>query len=367
MPEDRVGAVLKSDLAKKILKQFGKGALGRASECVRLEVPRIPTHIFPLDYALGGGFPAGRVSIVYGPKSSSKTTTLLKAVASAQQLCANCWTPVGAHPTDGTCVCGDYRDAVSAFLDVEGTFDRGWANDNGVDLTRLLYSNPEFGEECLDIAEALVRSGECDVLIIDSLAFLTPLKEIEESVSNQTMGEQPRLLGKGVRKLAMALNAMRNENGWAPTILCTNQIRFKLGLLFGNPETTPGGQAPGFAASVELRTQSGKYKMDEATKKPISVAMKFKVEKNKTSGARMEGEYDLILSDTDTKKKGEVADEKFVMDMAEKIGLLERKGNQWHCLGRTETAKSRMEQILIQDMSFRTEMRKTLMDVLLTT
>lgn len=366
MSEDRVGEILKSDLAKKILKQFGKGALGRASESVRLDVPRIPTHIFPLDYALGGGFPAGRVSIVYGPKSSSKTTTLLKAIASAQQLCANCWTPVGSHEEDGTCKCGNYRDAVSAFLDVEGTFDHGWAKDNGVDLTRLLYSNPEFGEECLDIAESLVRSSECDILIIDSLAFLTPIKEIEESVSKETMGQQPRLLGKGTRKLAMALNAMRNEHGWAPTIFLTNQIRFKLGLLFGNPETTPGGQAPGFAASVELRTQSGKYKMDDASKKPISVEMSFRVEKNKTSGARMEGSYDLILSDTEDKKKGEVADEKFVMDMAEKIGLLERKGNQWHCLGRTETAKSRIEKAMITDLSFRTELRKTLMDVLLT-
>ena len=367
MPEDRVGDVLKSDLAKKILKQFGKGALGRASEQVILKIPRIPTEIFPLDYALGGGFPAGRVSIVYGPKSSSKTTTLLKAVACSQHLCANCWTGVGTNEEDGTCHCGDYKDSVSAFLDVEGTFDHGWAKDNGVDLSRMLYSNPEFGEECLDIAEALVRSGECDILIIDSLAFLTPIKEIEESVSKDFMGKQPLMIGKGTRKLAMALNSQRNEHGWAPTIFCTNQIRMKLGLLFGNPETTPGGMAPGFAASVELRTQGGKYKMDEATKKPISVEMKFRVEKNKTAGARMEAEYDLILSDTDTKKKGDVADEAFVLDMAQKIGLLERKGNQWHCLGRTETAKSKIGLALIQDKAFRSELRKTLMDVLLAT
>jgi len=209
-------------------------------------------------------------------------------------------------------------------------------------------------------------SSTSDILVIDSLAFLTPLKEIEESVSTESMGQQPRLLGKGTRKLAMALNSMRNEHGWAPTIFCTNQIRMKLGLLFGNPETTPGGMAPGFAASVELRTQGGKYKMDEETKKPILVEMKFRVEKNKTAPARMEGEYDLILSDTEDKKKGQVADEKFVLDMAQKIGLLERKGNQWHCLGRTETAKSRIEKALITDLAFREELRKTLMGVLLT-
>jgi recombination protein RecA len=327
-----------------------------------MEVLRIPTGIFALDYALGGGFPAGRVNTVYGQKSSAKTTTLLKAIGQAQTLCAICFTLL-----EGGCKCGENRDAVAAFIDIEGTFEKSWAEAHGVQMDRLLISRPEYAEQGLDIAEAMLRSNECDILVIDSIAFLTAMKEIEESTEKDLVGTQARLLGKGIRKFVSALNQMANENaGRKPTIFLVNQIRQKVGLIFGNNEVQPGGMAPGFAASTETKFWSGKYKIDDDTKRTLSAEMNFRVEKNKTSAARMEGTFTLILAETATKKMGAVYDEDFLISMGEQIGLVERKGVVWHVLGKEFRKKEDMETALLTDLAFAAEMRKVLMQVLLT-
>lgn len=357
-PESRTDALTNSEIYSKIRKKYGSSLLQKASEFGVQKVPRIPCGIFPLDYALGGGFPAGRVNMVYGPKSASKTTSLLKTIANAQKMCANCW-------QWAPCECGEYREPVCAYFDVEGTFDAEWAKCHHVDLSRLILSVPDYGEQVFDIGEGLLRSGDVDIIVIDSLAFLTPAKEIEESIEKDMMGVQPRMIGKGIRKFVSALNNVANEKGRRPTIFTTNQIRMKLGVMFGNPETTPGGNAPGFANSTETRMSPGKYLVDEESGRPLSVEMRFKIEKNKTSVAKMEGEYKIILSDTETKKKGDVYDEDYVVKQAHRLGIIEGAGSSWKCMGQPFGGKSLIEREMLINPEFDTRLRETTMKVLL--
>ncbi len=363
----RFQQLLAGEMISKIQKKYGSTMLIRASDDKHQELPRIPSGIFPLDYALGGGWPAGRINTIYGPKSSSKTTTLLKTIAQAQRMCGSCFTEVVTP--DGEvkeCKCKSYREMVCSFIDVEGTYDKAWAKVNGINEDRLFYSKPDFAEQALDISEALIRSGDVDVLILDSLAFLTPFKEIEESVEKETMGVQARLIGKGVRKLNAALNAIKNEFGRHPTIFFTNQIRMKLGVMFGNPETTPGGLAPGFVSTTEVKVWPGKYLMDETgTGKPFHVDMNFRVEKNKSGPAKMEGHYRILLMDTDVKKIGEVYDEDQIVNMAQKCSLVEGGGPSWRCLGEQFGSKSLIEKRLTQDPVFKSRLREAVMTVLL--
>jgi recombination protein RecA len=365
VPEDtesRVAKVLASEIVSKIQKKWGGTALLRASDDRHQRVSRIPSGIFMLDYALGGGWQAGRIHVVFGHKSSAKTTSLLKTVASAQRMCMNCYT---FRNEEGYCVCKSYKEAVCAYLDVEGTWDHKWANALGIQTDKLLYSRPDYGEQTLDIAESLIRSGEIDMLCIDSLAFLTPAKEIEESVEKETMGVQPRLIGKGIRKFNAALSAVKNEMNRTPTIFFTNQMRMKLGVMFGNPETQPGGMAPGFAATTEVKCWAGKYEMDDNSARPLSVDMNFRVEKNKSGPAKMEGNYRIILSDTEVKKMGDVYDEDAILNLAQKYSIIEGHGNSWTCFGEKFGGKSIIEKRMLTEPAFKRKLADTLMAVLL--
>jgi recombination protein RecA len=360
---DRFKALMQSELIAKIKKKHGTNILTPADEFTIQRVPRIPTGIFFLDYALGGGgFPAGRTNIVWGHKSTGKTVICLRAMGNAQRLCANCCT----FPDEetGQCQCGDFRETICSFLDVEGSWDREWAQLHGVNTERVVLSVPEYAEQTLDIAEALLRSGEVDFLVIDSLAFLTPSKEIEESTAKALQAEQARVLGRGIRKFGAALNHMGNVTGRRPTLIFTNQIRMKVGLLFGNPETQPGGYAPGFSATTETKTFGGKYEMDEVTGRPIHVDMQYRIEKNKSSGAKVEGEWRLMLADTSIKKKGEVYEEPAMVDMGIKIGLIEKDGGGWTCLGEKYKSKALLITALVENAALKKQYGSTLMGVL---
>jgi recombination protein RecA len=360
--EDRFARLMQSDLIAKIQKKHGKSILTPADEFKIKRVPRIPTGIFFYDYALGGGFPAGRTNIVWGHKSTGKTVICLRAMGNAQKLCANCYT--FPDPETGKCQCGKFRETICSFLDVEGSWDHDWAKLHGVNPDRVLLSVPEYAEQTLDIAEALLRSGDVDFLVIDSLAFMTPAKEIEESAGKALQAEQARVLGRGIRKFGAALNHMGNVTGRRPTLLFTNQIRMKVGLLFGNPETQPGGYAPGFSATTETKTFGGKYEMDEVTGRPLHVDMSFRVEKNKSAGAKIEGEWRLMLADTTIKKKGEVYDEPAMVEMGIKIGLVEKDGNGWTCLGEKYRSKSLLTTALVEGPGLKAQFKDTMMSVL---
>lgn len=371
-PSKRIEKILASKAMAAIVKEHGKNLLMRASEHRAREVHYIPADVWSVDRALGGGWLVGRIHTVYGPKQGGKTTLILRSIAQAQRMCANCWTYADfTNPKKPQCGCGKYRDVVAAYIDVEGTYDEAWAMALGILPDRLLLAQPEFAEQSLDVGEALLRSGELDVLALDSLAFLTPAKEIEESTAKDMMGVQARAIGRGVRKFVMALNWAGNR-GRRPTIFFTNQIRMKLGLVFGNPETQSGGLAAGFSATSELRLATGKYEMEPTPKdapttfmaRPLYVDMNFKVEKLKANTPRMEGSYRLVLSDTETKKKGSVADEGLMVDTAEELGLIKKEHGAWTFLGEEFSARSKIQQSAMVDPLFRHKLRSTLLSVI---
>lgn len=358
----RLTKLLASDLIKQIKKKNGDTILMRASDLKVVSRPRIPTGIFQLDYGLGGGFPQGLVSTVYGNKSSGKTTTYLRAISNAQKMCSNCCKYL--NDEEWGCRCKKSREFVIAYLDVEGTLDIPWARSIGVDTDRMMISIPEYAEQALDIGEALLRSGEVDILVLDSIAFLTPQKEIEESIEKDMMGVQPRIVGRGIRKFTAAANGVGNETGRRPTIFFTNQIRMQLGVMFGNPETQPGGRAPGYAAATETKLWPGKYEMDEVTKKPMCVDINFRIEKNKTAGAKMEGNFRLYTSDTADFKMGSVGDELAIIDHGERIGVITRSGG-YQCIGETFRVKADLEQRLVKDPEFKAKLWHTVMPLIL--
>lgn len=262
------------------------------------------------------------------------------------------------------CDCGKYREAVCGFIDVEGTFDKQWAMRQGVDLLKLMLSQPEVAEQSLDIADALVRSGEVDIIVLDSVAFLTPKKEIAGSTEQILVGEQARIVGKGVRKFVSGLNAVALYSERRPTIFLTNQIRMKVGVMFGSPETTSGGLAPGFASSVEVKTKGGTYEYEKQPKDaeekdriPLEVELNFDVEKNKAGVAKRQGSFRLVLIDGETKKKGDVYDEDVLVEEAERVGLIKKGSKGWTCLGETFTAKSHIDRRLLTDPLFSQTLR----------
>jgi recombination protein RecA len=254
---------------------------------------------------------------------------------------------------------------VALFLDVEGTFDAAWAKVQGVDLDRLLLSRPEYAEQTLDIADAVLRENEIDIIVIDSLAFLTPSKEIEESTEKDLMGVRARKLGSGIRKFVSGLNAVYNTSGRKPTVLFTNQVRMNLGVMFGNPETQTGGMAPQFAASIEVKVRAGKTTTDEELHRPLYTDIHFAIEKSKAGKVRLSsGDMRIIRSDTDTKKSGEFYDEMEIISLAEREGLLERKSG-WNLLDRNFSKKELVERELLTDPAFSQAVRTALMNLLL--
>ena len=276
----------------KIEKDFGKGSIMKLGEERIDNIQVIPTGSIALDYALGvGGYPRGRIVEIYGPESSGKTTLAIHAIAEAQK-----------------------QGGIAAFIDAEHAFDRFYAANLGVNVDELLISQPDNGEQALDIADQLIRSAAVDIIVIDSVAALTPKAELEGDMGDNKVGLQARLMSQALRKLTATINKTNT------TCIFINQLREKIGVMFGNPETTTGGNALKFYASVRLDIRKSQSIKDGDT--IIGNDVKVKVVKNKVAPPFRKAEFEIMYGEGIC-RVGEV------VDLGVNFGVMEKSGS-WY-------------------------------------
>ncbi len=310
----------------QIEKQFGKGSVMKLGEYQEMNVEAIPTGALSLDIALGiGGIPRGRIIEIFGPESSGKTTLALHIIAEAQKM-----------------------GGEAAFIDAEHALDPVYAKHLGVNIDDLIVSQPDTGEQALEIAEALTRSGAIDVIVVDSVAALVPKAEIDGDMGDAHVGLQARLMSQALRKLAGVINKSKT------VIVFINQLREKVGIMFGNPETTPGGRALKFYSSVRLDIR--KIENIKTDGEVVGNRARVKVIKNKVAPPFREAEFDIVYG------KG-ISKEGNVLDIAVNLDIIEKSGSWFSYNGeRIGQGRENVKQYLSQNPEMMAEVEKKIRD-----
>lgn len=326
------------EAAAELNKRFGKNTVISGDELKALDVPRISTGSLTLDVATGGGLPVGRLIEIYGMESSGKSYIAALTVANAQKM-----------------------GKKAVWIDVEGSFDAEWASLIGVDIKNLYLVRPENGERAGDILETCVRAEDCGIIVLDSIAALIPEKDLETSMEDsEKLGNKAIMVNRILRKLQSALNMKVGEDK-VPNecmVIFINQIRHKIGVMYGSPETTPGGLGLRFTAAVRVHLRKKNIK-DEKEDKIIGQTVSFKTEKNKTFPPHRTGQFDLY---TDGEEKGKIDLAREVLSCGLDCGLIELSGKSYIIEGEKLVGKPKAAEYLVENPKVVEKLRKQILE-----